>query len=296
MIKNLAIRLISFTLIGGCAGTQFPKPTPLKVEASPSPVFTTSYDVPHSHMTVNVKINGQGPFPFVLDTGASGANISAELVETLNIPITGTGMAYSPTGGDGIEVNNVSLTDINLGGAIGSDLEATVMDFVLPGTYGVIGPSIFESYERFSIDFDTRAIEIGGALKNASSAAWIPFGESAPLLDLTLTIGDAQIPAHIDSGMPAAMALPVKFKDQLPLTGPTTFKGKARMIDREFDIVSAPMTETIQISDAKITLESVDLIDVPYANIGLKALKNLTLEIDWAHNRFALSGENLVQP
>ena len=49
-------------------------------------------------MTVPVMINGQGPFDFVVDTGADRTVISEELAKQLNLPQTGTATLHAMGG------------------------------------------------------------------------------------------------------------------------------------------------------------------------------------------------------
>lgn len=290
-MKPLFNFLIASTLlISGCTQSETPntsKTITTKPPASQSAI-TVPYTLPHGYQTVDVMINGQGPFPFVFDTGAGDTMITSALKDTLQLDISGKDIASSPAGGQSFEVEQVTIATIGLNEAKVHDLQASVIDFGPPGISGVIGPSMFKDFGRVSIDFLSREINIGGTTQIWPNKTWIPFGDNAPLLDLTLTIGNAQIPAHIDSGQPGGLALPIKYKSQLPLSGPVKVVGKARTVDREFEIYSAPIEQSIQLGDATLTLTEVNLFDVPYANIGHKALENLYLEIDWKNERFAI--------
>ena len=41
----------------------------------------------HNEPIVGVRVNGQGPFPFIFDTGSTHSSIAASLAAALNAPI-----------------------------------------------------------------------------------------------------------------------------------------------------------------------------------------------------------------
>src|SRR5262245_44190276 len=54
-----------------------------------SPV-TVDFDTAAGKSVVEVKINGQGPYRFFLDTGAGGMVINGDLAKELKLPIIGS--------------------------------------------------------------------------------------------------------------------------------------------------------------------------------------------------------------
>ena len=284
--------LISLLVLNACTGQIAPsskKNTKEQVQAA----ITSEYRIERGKQIVELKVNGQGPYAFVLDTGSGGMVVGPAFKELLNLPIVGTEMASSPASDKQFEVQQVNLASIDLGGAKSMNVKAPVLDMVPEGIMGVIGPIVFKEYGRFAIDFTEAKIVIGGSMNAWPNKTWIPFGKGAPLLDVELQIGNLSIPAHIDSGGPSTITLPEKYTDKLALTGPTKVIAKARMVDRELEIKEAPIDLVIEFGDASITLNRVLLFDFPYANIGLEGLKGLYLEIDWVNQRFAVQGSTI---
>ena len=268
---------------------------------SPSPVETASlktqmvsivpFGLETGRPTINVMINGKGPYSFVFDTGAPGLALMSHLADELNIDSTGVQMVGSPAGGEPVEAKTATIERLSAGGTEITKVDALILNFGGPGLGdGVIGPSMFKGTGRTAIDFKKQKVEFGGGFKSAADANWIAFGESAPILDVTLIIDDIEMPAHIDTGAPHVISVPEKFADKLPLAGPVQTVARARTIDREFEIKGAPIDMIATIGDAKIPLSQVQFFDLPFANIGSGALRNLYLEIDWRNERYTISG------
>jgi len=242
---------------------------------------------------VELTINGEGPFPFIFDTGAAVFTVHPALVEALDLDITGQSEISSP-GGQAIPVDVVGLDSVSLDRADINGVDAMIVDMGIPvemGGYGVLGPVQFQAFGRVAFDFETQQVEIGGRFEKPDDVDWQAFGDDAPLLDVLLTVGDAQVPAHIDTGNPGILMLPLSYADQLPLDAEPTVVGQIRLVDGAMDVYGAPVSEPFIAADATIPAGSVMLFDRDIANIGAGALRGLQLEIDWDSQRYALWGE-----
>jgi predicted aspartyl protease len=88
-------------------------------------------------LTVQATINGHGPYPFLVDTGANASVISSELAALLNLPTSGS---VSLHGIAGVEtVGTVKVQTVTVGRRVRRDLTLSV----LPGRFvqapGVLG-------------------------------------------------------------------------------------------------------------------------------------------------------------
>jgi len=113
---------------------------------------------------VPIKINGRGPFTFVLDTGATFTCIDQRLATELNLP------EWKGQVGVGISVpaaNAAKLVDVDsieVGTATAKDLKACVIDF---GNFqaaglnaqGLLGLNFLKPY-RVTIDFDRKVVTL----------------------------------------------------------------------------------------------------------------------------------------
>jgi len=256
--------------------------------------YTTAIDLNSPRPIVELSINGEGPFPFVFDTGADELFIQKSLVDKLALEKTGTGRIGSPLG-EGFDADLVTIDQLSVGGATLHSVEAfvnTLPPQALGGeVWGVIGPYAFKDYGRVSFDFKNKQLEIGGAVTESDKSTWIEFGKDAPLLDAELSIGGQSIPVHIDTGMPGTVTVPAKYATHIPLQSEIRTLGMARTVDREIEIKGAKVDLTLSLGDAKIPLTNMTFFeDIPLGNLGMGALHNLTLEIDWEGQRYRLSG------
>jgi membrane-associated protease RseP (regulator of RpoE activity) len=250
------------------------------------------FEVSTGRPMVQLTVQGNGPFPFVLDTGAPGLIVRPDLVDQLGLEVVGTTEVNSPLGGTPVEVRTVRVETIDLAGASVSGIEAIVLAHLGKAGLGmgVVGPAVFREHGPMQLDFATHTLNIGDDAKPADVATWIPFGASAPLLDVPVQIGDLRLDGHIDTGSPDVLAVPTRFEEQLPLSGPARTVGRARTVDAEFEIRAAPIDASARVADAEIPLREIKLAELPVANLGTGGLNGLKLYIDWEHERFALTG------
>lgn len=109
---------------------------------------------------VPVFIDGHGPLPFALDTGASRSLISASLAEQLHLPARGAaGMLQGVTGTASAEnyavaswrAGSVSLPPAIIA-AIGSPTTGKATR--LRGPVGLLGSDVLSRYGKIAIDYD----------------------------------------------------------------------------------------------------------------------------------------------
>jgi len=129
---------------------------PADVEAGEVPI---RFEGPgEAALLVPVFINGQGPFDFVLDTGATLTCLDQRLVDRLELPTRRHGTAV----GAGVEATGrlelVRLDSVRIGGAGASDLSGCVLDLAHTRAIGVdidglVGLNFLRSF-RVTLDFE----------------------------------------------------------------------------------------------------------------------------------------------
>lgn len=114
---------------------------------------------------VPVKINGQGPYDFVLDTGATFTCVDRPLAEELKLPDwSGPLGTVVITGGEG-EMGFVKMNKLEVGDtASATDLVACKLDLsrMQPpgfGIKGLVGLNFLKSY-RMTIDFERNTLRL----------------------------------------------------------------------------------------------------------------------------------------
>lgn len=140
------------------------------------------------------------------------------------------------------------------------------------------------------MDFESNILSLGDDAKAADIESWLPFGPSAPLLDVPVVIGELRIDGHLDTGSPGTLSVPSSYEARLPLSGPVRTVGMARTIDAEFEIRAAPIEVAVRLGDALIPITEIHFADLPVANVGTAGLRGLSLHVDWEHERLAITG------
>lgn len=139
---------------------------------------------------VEVTIQGQGPYPFVLDTGASRTTISPELVNQLNLTksdrqsevvgITGSEQANLVQVSEwqlaGITLPESTLVSITLPTATNAEALGKILGTdSLTNLQGLLGSDILSQFERVLIDYESERLILNvPPLPNGSGATSTP--------------------------------------------------------------------------------------------------------------------------
>src|SRR5881396_405911 len=152
-----AILLFLVTLLASWSGCVIPAPKDVGVPAETAPGQVNFELAPPNDaaIIVPVKINGKGPYKFVLDTGATFTCIDTKLVEELKLPEwKGQFGVAIITPGEG-NVRLVSIETLEVGNAKASKLQACTIDLQQMNkmgleVHGLVGLNFLKSY-RMSI-------------------------------------------------------------------------------------------------------------------------------------------------
>lgn len=155
-----------------------------------------------------VNINGQGPYRFIVDTGANRSALSAALLSELGLEPDGEGEVHSVHG-----VVNAPLVPVNLVRYRDLDIPSQRMpvlgDVMLAGEQGLLGVDGMAG-RRLYLDFERRCVEIGpsrGPYSNASGWSSVRgelrFGH---LVVLRARVAGSRVNVLLDTGSDATMA------------------------------------------------------------------------------------------
>ncbi len=159
---------LSFIGQGALARQTTPAPAPPAAAPDPVVLLDASLDA-DDRLTVPAMINGQGPFKFVVDTGADRCVLSASLAASLNLPrgadilvhgISGSTLAPSAI------VDTLTVGDARLERAT---LPVLTDDRV--GADGLLGVDILDG-RNVVMDFHRRQIEVRRSLSILDAHQW----------------------------------------------------------------------------------------------------------------------------
>ena len=117
-----------------------------------------------SRLTVEVGVNGTGPYRFVVDSGADTSVIGSRLAAALRLPAGTPILLNSMT--DSRQVERVLVGSLQLGPTAFGDLELPSLDEHDVGAAGMIGLDALVE-QRLMLDFEARKISVDDARRPA---------------------------------------------------------------------------------------------------------------------------------
>lgn len=156
-----------------------------------------------------ISVNGQGPFRFIVDTGANRSVLSQDLADRLGLMSSGTGEVHSVHG-----VTTAPLVDVvslqYRGLALSSARLPTLGGAVLAGEQGLLGVDGMHG-RRLRLDFERNCIEIVASRNASRLRGWtmirgqLRFGH---LVVVRGYISGVRVNMLLDSGSDSSLANP----------------------------------------------------------------------------------------
>ena len=176
---------------------------------------------------VDVTVDGKGPFPFVLDTGAGGTVLESELAKELGLPEAGEVRIGDPINPHSIAAKQFRIDRLAIGGAIFSGMVATAMEnggFQQHlGARGILGMPLFAEL-LLTLDYGRGELRIGrGELPAPDGRELVALSRGfGGTIRVPITVASLSIEADLDSGSAGGVSLPEK------IHGRASAGGKAR--------------------------------------------------------------------
>ena len=165
-----ALALACSTIGSDVLSAQAPKPgkpvpvptrpmTPLPPAVIDDTLLVTGEEIDarkiRTRMTVEVDINGQGPYRFLVDSGADSSVVGLRLAQELQLPLATPVILHGMTGS--ARVDRVKVDELKLGSSIVQNLELPALKEGDLGGDGMIGiDALLE--QRLMMDFEKRKI------------------------------------------------------------------------------------------------------------------------------------------
>jgi predicted aspartyl protease len=155
---------------------------------------------PYDHLTAPVTLNGQGPFPFIVDTGASISCVSKPLAETLGLPLEASRPVHTVVG---VKPQALTLVDeLRVGVRRQKRMPALAIPLEQPQVQGVLAVDWLKG-QRLTLDFEKSRLEFTSSRTETSSPGQVVVPARRKHGQLTIVdadLGDRRISAMIDSG------------------------------------------------------------------------------------------------
>lgn len=268
---------------------------------------------------VEVKLNGQGPFAFMIDTGAGmQADIDTLVAERLGLHPSGRAVNGDPSGENDREVATVTIESIVLTGTsiegaakptdgrAGATRQRRAADAAnaiefrnvtamirpqritkdYPAVDGILGFALFTEY-LLTLDYPAMQVRLAhGNLPVANGADILSFEIENRVPVIEVAIGKLRMKAHIDSGnFVAGFILPEDIVEQLPLLSQPVIVGRARSVSNQIEIKQAQLRDTIRIGSFDYPQATIAFPALSNTNVGFKVLREFALTFDQKNKR-----------
>ncbi|MEA3009468.1 MAG: hypothetical protein QOJ91_1160 [Sphingomonadales bacterium] len=142
-----------------------PTPAPAAASDDGGTVLGTDQDR-WARMTVPVNIGANGPFAFVVDTGAERTSISQELAHDLRLGLGSRARLHSMT--EVSQIQTVLIPALEVGGRSVRDINAPALQRRFIGAEGILGVDSLQS-QRVSFDFARQLMTVSNSHRREES-------------------------------------------------------------------------------------------------------------------------------
>jgi predicted aspartyl protease len=166
-----------------------------------------------------VNINGQGPFRFIIDTGANRSVLSQALATRLGLAHAGIGLVHSIDGAEPAQL--VNIDSLSFGALRLSGGETPVLDSeMLDGEHGLLGVDGMAG-RVLHVDFARRCVAVYESVEEMSVQGWLSVPARVRFGSMILVQGDIMgvaVNVLIDTGSNISLANE-KFRNSLRAVG-----------------------------------------------------------------------------
>ena len=254
-----------------------------------------------SRMTVPVSIGADGPYHFIVDTGAERSVVSRELAGALNLaagrPVRVTTMAGTS------ELGTYRLPMLRAGTVAPAMIEAPVVDARNLGAPGMLGIDALKD-RVVSIDFDKEVMEVRPAVRRrlAGSPGDIVIRAKNVYGQLIVTNAHyrgRRVSVVIDTGSPVTignMALKQRLRDDIPLGHVNLLAVTGQWLGADYRALDRVTLGGIAFNKVRVAFADAvpfrrfGLTDTPALMLGMDALRLFRrVQIDFANREIRLT-------
>ena len=243
---------------------------------------------------IEVKLNGQGPFFFAIDTGGGmQADIDPAVATQLNLQPTGKVLIGDPSRQNDREMELTSIASLTFGGAEFRNVTALIRAQRITKDYpevdGFLGFALFTEY-LLTLDYPAMQVRLArGALPKANGADILPFEIENRIPVIEVAVGKLRMKAHVDSGnFVAGFILPEEVVEQLTLLSQPVTVGHARSVTNRIEIKQAQLKDTIRIGSFQYPEATIAFPAPSDTNVGFKILREFAITFDQKNKRMKL--------
>lgn len=238
-------------------------------------------------ISVAATLNGQGPFHFILDTGASGqGRVDLDIARALGLQSVGRVIADDGTGLNAKVREEVRIDHMELPGAVFENLTFTASDYswIHHGEErrvdGILGFGLFEEL-LLTIDYPEYTIELSRESLSARADNVTRYNPRHGICLAQAQLGEHEVEINIDTGSSAGLTLPEVYAERLKLRGKPRLTARGRRANNAFDVYSARLEDDLLLAGNRLRGLEAGFIDIaPRLNVGYGVLRDYVLSFD----------------
>lgn len=244
---------------------------------------------------VDTLVNGQGPFLFLIDTGAASppARADAALVQKLGLRPYGRAES-SDAGGAVVGIDRVRLDRIEVGTLRPTEVDALSRDYggatYLPRIDGILGLEFFKDV-LLVLDYPHGRVAFGGgALPAADGRTVLDYELIEGNPAIRITIGGIERNAILDTGNVRALDVPSSWVKAMRLASAPRAAGSSVSVSGQTPLrevaLHAPLIVGMHRIERPVVTFSDDFAE---ANLGSSFLQDFVVTIDQRNRRVRLA-------
>lgn len=201
--RHAAEALLAAVAAGVCpalARAAVPEAPPLPAAPAPEDSRLDGGHDAFDHMTVPVMLNGQGPFPFMVDTGANISCVARRVAEALSLPTRPPRQVHTVVTARPQPL--VLIAELQVGAQTRRDMSALSLVIDDPRLGGVLAVDWLQN-QRLTLDFARNSLEFAPSRHEYGRPGRVVVSARRRHGQLTIVealLGDRSIAALIDSG------------------------------------------------------------------------------------------------
>lgn len=259
--------------------------------STPDKPFSIPFELDHGHIFISAFVNGNGPYRFGFDTGASGmGRVDSRLTSALSLQPAGT--ASTSDGVNTAAADLVSVETLRVGGLEKRGLKLLSRDYNkgrkadARSIMGIIGRDFFAG-QLVRIDYTTSTIGFSRGELDPKSDGVVPYG---PSFRISVCFKSGCYPAKVDTGSSRGIVIPKAMVGKVSAGAPVLI-GQGIRTNGVSSLYEMDLKEPVRVAGVTAAVPKVLYADPSddTINVGSDFLKGYVLTIDQRHQLLKIS-------
>ncbi|HVY90212.1 MAG TPA: hypothetical protein VG942_15175 [Hyphomonadaceae bacterium] len=238
--------------------------------------------------TLDVMINGKGPFKLGFDTGSmGGAHLNAAAVEKLGLKPIGEALAGDPSGKNPQHIDIFADINVELAGkilSVGASSAPAMATNKLAALDGIVGPELVGA-GLLTIDYKNARFGFEQAMLPAPDGKTI-FSYSGFIPRVPVDVEGQKVEAYLDTGnVRAGLILTEAAASKLKNFASAIAAGTAHTVANAIEMKAVTLAMPPSIGTASLPISDIQFPSVGAANVGSAALQTMVVRVDTKNHR-----------